>query len=156
TECTCGGGCDARRIYCNYFRYGQCHQEIGITGPIACRVVTCVPPYTISDYACSTAAAVDNSTAEHAPAHGCTPPAPVVRTTAYVLPAAGAVAETNTPGNLAMIGRRSDSSLALRLFNGSSWSSASIPTALSSSGIAATKFSTDLYVFHKGNDNGIW
>ena len=37
TECRCGGGCDTRRIYCNYFRYGQCHQEIGISGPIACR-----------------------------------------------------------------------------------------------------------------------
>ena len=37
------------RIYCNYFRYGQCHQEIGITGPIACRVVTCVPPYLIAE-----------------------------------------------------------------------------------------------------------
>jgi hypothetical protein len=156
TECTCGGGCDARRIYCNYFRYGQCHQEIGITGPIACRVVTCVPPYTIADYACSTAAAVDNATAEHAPAHGCTPPAPVVRTTAYVLPAAGAVAEINTPGKLAFIGRRSDSSLALRLFDGSAWSTASIPTAYASSGIAATQFSSDLYVFHKGNDNGFW
>jgi hypothetical protein len=76
TECTCGGGCDARRIYCNYFRYGQCHQEIGLVGPIACRLVTCTPPYTVAEYACTTTLAVDNSTAEHAPAHGCTPPAP--------------------------------------------------------------------------------
>ncbi len=34
------------------------------------------PPYTVAEYACTTAAAVDNSTAEHAPAHGCAPPAP--------------------------------------------------------------------------------
>jgi len=72
-ECRCANGCDTRRVYCNYFRYGQCHQEIAQTGPIACRVVSCVPPYTVAEYACSTAAAVDNSTAEH---FGNCPPAP--------------------------------------------------------------------------------
>jgi hypothetical protein len=66
TPCECANGCDTRRIYCNYFRYGQCHQEIVQSGPIACRVVSCVPPYTVSDMACSSAAAVDNATAEHA------------------------------------------------------------------------------------------
>ena len=63
-ECQCGGGCDKRAVYCNYFRYGQCHQEIAESGPIACRVVTCVPPYT-TDPSCSTVSAVDNATAEH-------------------------------------------------------------------------------------------
>src|SRR5262245_30295052 len=64
-ECRCANGCDTRRVYCNYFRYGQCHQEIPISGPIACRVVSCTPPYAIARYACSTVAAVDNATAEH-------------------------------------------------------------------------------------------
>jgi len=52
-------------VYCNYFRYGQCHTEIANTGPIACRVVSCVPPYE-SDPACETLTLVDNATAEHA------------------------------------------------------------------------------------------
>ncbi len=153
TECTCAGGCDTRRIYCNYFRYGQCHQEIGISGPIACRVVTCTPPYNDASLACTTALAVDNSTAEHAPAHGCTPPAPP--RTAFVLPATGAVAET-TPGHLAVIARRSDTGLNLRTFDGSTWSTASIPTAFATSGIATTTVGSDLFVFHRGNDHGIW
>ncbi len=62
--CQCGGGCNNRKVYCNYFRYGQCHQEVGITGPIACRVVTCVPPY-LTDLSCTAASAVDNATSEH-------------------------------------------------------------------------------------------
>jgi hypothetical protein len=63
--CTCGGTCDNRRIYCNYFRYGQCHQEIAVVGPIACRVSTCTPPWQL-DPACSPTGAVDNATADHA------------------------------------------------------------------------------------------
>jgi hypothetical protein len=77
--CSCGGDCNTRRIYCNYFRYGQCHQEIGITGPIACRVVTCTPPYNDASLACTTTLAVDNSTAEHAPARPCTSRHPTIR-----------------------------------------------------------------------------
>ena len=34
TECRCANGCDSRHIYCNYFRYGQCHTEIVQTGPM--------------------------------------------------------------------------------------------------------------------------
>ena len=72
----CGGGCDTRRVYCNYFRYGQCHQRSASPGPIACRVVTCTPPYADARWRAPPTLAVDNSTAEHAPAHGCTPPPP--------------------------------------------------------------------------------
>jgi hypothetical protein len=53
-------------VFCNYFRYGQCHTEITISGPIACRVVSCTPPYAVAGNACLTTPAVDNSTAEHA------------------------------------------------------------------------------------------
>jgi hypothetical protein len=154
TECTCGGGCDTRRIYCNYFRYGQCHQEIGITGPIACRVVTCTPPYTVADYACSTATAVDNSTAEHAPAHGCTPPPPP-RVYASVLPSTGAVVAP-TSGTLAAFGRLGDSSLRLNEFDGSSWTQSSLPLAYATSGIEATMAGTDMYLVLRGNDAGYW
>jgi hypothetical protein len=153
TECTCAGGCDTRRIYCNYFRYGQCHQEIGISGPIACRVVTCTPPYTIADYACSTAAAVDNSTAEHAPAHGCAPP-PSAFVRAAVLPSTGGAVATS-PGNLAIFARTSGGGVNLREFNGT-WRSSSVPAASLSSGLSATMAGSDLHVFHRGTDNAYW
>lgn len=73
---TCGchcasGSCDERKVCCNQFRYGQCHQEIACYGPIACRVVTCDPPWTF-DASCTADVLVDNSTAQHtAP---CLPP----------------------------------------------------------------------------------
>jgi hypothetical protein len=65
-ECQCPGGCGTRRVFCNYFRYGQCHTELTTSGPIACRVVSCTPPYAVPGNACLTTPAVDNSTAEHA------------------------------------------------------------------------------------------
>ncbi len=156
TECRCAQGCDTRRVYCNYFRYGQCHQEIGITGPIACRVVTCTPPYADASLACSTAAAVDNRTAEHAPVHGCAPPAPPPPPVfAAVLPSAGAVVAPG-PGKLAMFGRLADSTMALGEFDGTSWSTGSIPFALCASGIAATTSGSDTYVFVRSNNRGFW
>jgi hypothetical protein len=156
-EATCGGDCNARRIYANYFRYGQCHQEIGALGPIACRLVTCAPPYTVAEYACTTALAVDNATAEHAPAYGCTPPPPPPPPKVYasVLPStAGVVAPT--AGTLATVARNSDSSLRLNEFDGSSWRQSGLPLAYANSGIAATTFGTTTYLVHRGNDFSYW
>ncbi|MDP8958723.1 MAG: hypothetical protein M3N51_05885 [Actinomycetota bacterium] len=63
--CRCGeGSCDERRVCCNYFRYGQCHQEIGCSGPVACRVVTCVPPYQLYS-SCGSTSHTDNQTVSH-------------------------------------------------------------------------------------------
>ena len=63
--CRCGtSGCDRRRICCNYFRYGQCRTDIAKSGPVACRVITCVPPYQIYDD-CGTTIRYDNFTADH-------------------------------------------------------------------------------------------
>lgn len=154
SECRCAGGCDTRRVYCNYFRYGQCHQEIGALGPIACRLVTCTPPYTVAEYACTTALAVDNSTAEHAPAHGCTPPPPP-KTFAAVLPSAGAVVAP-TAGKLAAFGRLADGTMALQEFDGTNWSTSSIPFAICSSGIGATQSGSNTYAFVKSNNGGYW
>jgi hypothetical protein len=110
TECRCSGGCDTRKVYCNYFRYGQCHQEISASGPIACRVVTCVPPYTIDDWACSTATAVDNSTAEHGTACLTTLP----RST-QLAPAAAAF-ESPT-GTFTVVARSNAGHAQARMFN---------------------------------------
>jgi hypothetical protein len=61
----CGDvSCDNRRVCTNWFRYGQCHTEIRDSGPVACRMVTCVPPYQL--YAsCGSTTLFDNATADH-------------------------------------------------------------------------------------------
>jgi hypothetical protein len=65
-SCRCGSSetCDQRKVCCNNFRYGQCHTEIACGGPVACRVVTCVPPYQLYP-SCGTSSATDNRTAHH-------------------------------------------------------------------------------------------
>lgn len=64
-SCTCADGpCDKRRVCCNVFRYGQCHNEIpGIT-EVVCRVVTCTVPWEW-DEGCSDTVRTDNQTASH-------------------------------------------------------------------------------------------
>jgi hypothetical protein len=63
--CECAlGNCNNRHVGCTEFRYGQCHQEIACSGRIACRVVSCTPPWLL-DPTCSTVAQTDDSTANH-------------------------------------------------------------------------------------------
>jgi hypothetical protein len=63
--CECAlGDCANRHVGCTEFRYGQCHQEIGCSGRIACRVVSCTPPWVL-DATCTTVSATDDSTANH-------------------------------------------------------------------------------------------
>jgi hypothetical protein len=64
-NCECAlGNCDNRHVGCTEFRYGQCHQEIACSGRIACRVVSCTPPWVL-DSSCSTVTQTDDSTANH-------------------------------------------------------------------------------------------
>ena len=56
--------CDHRHVACNQFRYGQCHTEIDCYGPVACRLVTCTPPWAF-DPSCNSSVAVDESTVTH-------------------------------------------------------------------------------------------
>ena len=154
TECRCGGDCSTRRVYCNYFRYGQCHQEIGITGPIACRVVTCTPPYADASLACTTALAVDNSTAEHAPAHGCTPPPPPF-VSAAVLPSTGAAA-AQTSGTLAVFVRNAGLQRQLPRALGGSWGPFGSLGQAINSGLSTATIGSDLYVFGRGTDYSVW
>ena len=63
--CSCAqGDCSRRVTACNYFRYGQCNQDIDCYGPIVCRMATCEPPYLL-DLGCSEGTFWDNSTADH-------------------------------------------------------------------------------------------
>ncbi len=64
-NCRCAeGDCNNRAIDCTRFRYGQCNQNIPCVGAIACRIVTCVPPWEW-DPSCTTETATDNFTATH-------------------------------------------------------------------------------------------
>ncbi len=63
-KCRCFAGCNSRRVDCVRFRYGQCNQDIDCVGPIACRVVTCVPPW-LWDESCVNSRATDNYTGRH-------------------------------------------------------------------------------------------
>jgi len=149
SECRCAGGCDTRRVYCNYFRYGQCHQEIGITGPIACRVVTCSPPYLDASMACTTALAVDNSTAEHAPAHGCAP------TAAAVVPHTGA-ATSPAPGQMVVFYRGAGGNIStLSSTGGESFSGDQIGPAVTSA-LTAASDASGTYVFGRGFGDALW
>ncbi|MEZ5263213.1 MAG: hypothetical protein R2755_15920 [Acidimicrobiales bacterium] len=65
TTCGCARGwCGFRKSGCVNFRYGQCNQATQCIGPILCRVVTCVPPWTI-DESCTRTIAVDEFTRFH-------------------------------------------------------------------------------------------
>jgi hypothetical protein len=77
TSCGCGpAGCSSWATGCFQFRYGQCNQQIDCIGRIVCRVVACVPPWTV-DPTCTTTLAVDNATAEmNASCWTTAPPAP--------------------------------------------------------------------------------
>lgn len=63
-HCRCADGCNSRKVDCTRFRYGQCNQDISCVGPIACRIVTCVPPW-LWDANCTAAPATDNFTRFH-------------------------------------------------------------------------------------------
>jgi hypothetical protein len=63
-NCGCAlGNCNNFLSGCFQFRYGQCNQGVGCIGRILCRVVACVPPWTV-DPTCTTTNAVDDGTAE--------------------------------------------------------------------------------------------
>jgi len=65
TTCGCArNNCDLRRSGCVNFRYGQCNQATACIGPIVCRVVTCIPPWTL-DASCTRTVAVDEYTRWH-------------------------------------------------------------------------------------------
>ena len=63
-NCECAlGSCDNYHVGCVEFRYGQCNQQIGCSGRISCRMVSCTPPWLI-DPTCSTVAQTDDNTAD--------------------------------------------------------------------------------------------
>ena len=64
--CHQGPTCDRRRVCMNRFRYGQCNQQIGCSGNVLCRMVTCTPPWQIPSLACASSPTLtDHATAQH-------------------------------------------------------------------------------------------
>jgi hypothetical protein len=62
--CECAQGtCDYMHVGCVEFRYGQCNQQISCSGVIACRVVSCTPPWLLG-YSCTSVAQTDDFTAD--------------------------------------------------------------------------------------------
>ncbi|MFP5219247.1 MAG: LGFP repeat-containing protein, partial [Actinomycetes bacterium] len=64
---TCGpaGQCDQRKVCTNNFRYGQCMRHVSCSGPVWCRVVTCTPPWRVSQWQCTSTTLTDNNTLHH-------------------------------------------------------------------------------------------
>jgi hypothetical protein len=121
--CGCAAGCDTRKVYCNHFRYGQCAPWVGGTGVIACRMVTCVPPFLL-DIGCGFSGAVDNATAGHnadcaAYAPPAPPPPPPLVFTPVEPSLGGAV--SLAAGTVSVFARGSDGAIGQQSYDGSAW-----------------------------------
>ncbi|MDQ6617159.1 MAG: hypothetical protein M3083_21045 [Actinomycetota bacterium] len=64
--CYNGPSCDQRNVCRIRFRYGQCNQQIGCTGNVLCRMVSCTPPWQIPGLNCASGPdKTDPQTADH-------------------------------------------------------------------------------------------
>jgi hypothetical protein len=160
-ECRCAHGCDTRKVHCNYFRYGQCNQIMANVGPIACRMVTCVPPYQL-DLGCSPSGAVDNSTANHFT--DCSryvpppPPAPPPSTSV-------GSAASRSSGELLVAVRGADTAPYVRRLTGGQWSNwINLSGETTSRVVVASAHpgradvfarSTDGALYQRGSDDGV-
>jgi hypothetical protein len=105
--CECAEGtCSNWYVGCNEFRYGQCNMQIGCSGRIACRVVSCTPPWVI-DSTCTTVVQVDDSTADaYAPCQGgpTTPPVAATVVAMAATPTSNGYWITNDLGDVQAFG----------------------------------------------------
>jgi hypothetical protein len=76
-DCKCqGDNCDNWVESCFQFRYGQCNTDVGCTGRIICRMVSCVAPWKL-DFDCGSSYMWDSGTAEmNAPCNTSVPEPP--------------------------------------------------------------------------------
>jgi hypothetical protein len=64
--CHCANNnCNQRRVDCNHFRYGQCNTQVKGTTEVACRVIVCKHPASISRFNCNSTLKIDNATCAH-------------------------------------------------------------------------------------------
>ena len=160
--CRCADGCGTRKVYCNHFRYGQCNQQFAGTGVIACRMVTCIPPYFL-DIGCTPSGAVDNATAGHfADCARYLPPPPPPTSPPAVEPSLG-TAVVPVAGSITVIARDATGSAAFLPFDGSGsgWGSwTPLPGLTTASKIAAVVSGADAVDVvaggADGTNGGLW
>jgi len=64
--CQCANGnCDARKVDCNLFRYGQCNTDVAYTTEVVCRLVICQNPATVPGLNCNGTLMIDNAVCGH-------------------------------------------------------------------------------------------
>ena len=63
---------------------------------------------------------------------------------------------SSAAGKLTAFGRLADGTMALQEFDGTNWSTSSIPFAICTSSIAATTSGSNTYAFVKSNNGGFW
>lgn len=62
--CKCANGsCSNRAESCNWFRYGQCNTGTQCSGPVVCRVASCLPPW--QNFNCNSSSCSDPNTCSH-------------------------------------------------------------------------------------------
>lgn len=156
SPCTCycpTGTCDNRRTCCNQFRYGQCNIDIACYGPVVCRVVTCVAPWSW-DPSCTTTSRTDNRTADHnAPCNDEKPPVANV----FVAPGVG----RNADGRLEVYALDQSRRLTHRWQvapngNWSGWLASDFPAFAQGSPGVGLNEDGRLEVFWLGDDNQMW
>ncbi len=155
-ECRCANGCDTRRVYCNYFRYGQCHVDDQPTsGPIACRIVTCVAPYTVAEWDCDNVAAVDNATAEHSGHCPPPPPPPPPPPRIAAMLASTGAAVQDAGGRLSVFVRGTDGAVYHR-DNSGGWGDWQWLGGFITSGITAAVVNDTTYLVARGTNKDLY
>ncbi len=109
------GTCDERRVCWNVFRYGQCNQQVGCSGPVLCRMISCVPPWKFES--CTTDAATDDNTTDHtAP---CLSPWSPLQSSYASIGGAGSVLGAEVGAEYAVAGGTAQHTTAGRLYRSS-------------------------------------
>lgn len=149
SPCRCGcanGNCNNRKACCTQFRYGQCHQEVPVMGPIMCRVVTCMPPWEF-DRTCTRVALTDNNTRFHD--RPCLHDAESGR---------GPAITATSDSSLHVFARGTDRALWTRVYDpDSGWSGwNSMGGGMSSDADATTDGDDNVHVFARGDDRRLY
>jgi hypothetical protein len=154
--CQCADDCNTRKVHCNYFRYGQCNQWIARVGPIACRMVTCTPPYQMN-IGCSPSGAVDQSTVNHnANCAAYVPPPPPPAPMAAVLPALSG-ATIRAAGTPAVFARHADTAVYFRELVSGSWTGwTGVGGSATSGGSAVPSGSGQMMMLGRLSDNALY
>jgi hypothetical protein len=132
--------------------------HIGGTGVIACRMVTCVPPYHLN-LGCVPSGAVDNATAGHYTdcAPYAPPPPPPPSSPPAVQPSVGSAASP-APGDVVVFVRDGSGGVSYRWRTAGTWAAwTALPGLTVASRVVAVSPAPDeLLVFAKGSDNVAW